>query len=81
MTNEQRLVYRQRKDLQATFINPYNYYQWWSYHERAEKPQDIDSLEKQLAQCKELICAMESSKFWKIRNLWFDFKKILGLAH
>ena len=85
INDEQRLVYRKRKDLQEVFKNPFdtkssefNYYQWWSYYEREEKPQDIDSLEKQLAQCKELISAMETSKFWKLRQKWFQVKARFG---
>ncbi|VEP13667.1 conserved hypothetical protein [Hyella patelloides LEGE 07179] len=87
ISDEQRLVYRQRKDLQTAFKNPYdtktsahNYYQWWFHYEIKEKPQDASDLQRQLAQSQELIRAMESSKFWKMRSFWFSFKKILGIA-
>jgi len=85
--NEQRLVYRQRKDLEKAFANPFdtkspelNYYKWWSHYETEEKQNDVDSLKRQLAKSQELVLAMESSKFWKLRSLWFDFKKILGIT-
>lgn len=82
--DEQRLVYRQRKDLQEAFTNPFDtktsnsYYQWWSHYETEEKPQNREVIQKQLSQSQELIRAMESSKFWKMRSFWFDFKKVLG---
>ena len=83
--DEQRLVYRQRKDLQEDFTNPFdtnsnnNYYQWWSHYEIAETL-DRDVMQSQLYQCQELVRAMESSKFWKMRKLWFDLKKVFGVT-
>ena len=86
ISDEQRLVYRQRKDLQSVFKNPFdttsstnNYSQWWSHYEIEEQPKDVDSLQRQLAHYKELVVAMESSKFWKIRSFWFKVKKLLGI--
>ena len=85
--DEQRLVYRQRQDLQAAFENPfdtktsdYNYVKWWSHYEIKEKPQDVESLQRELAKSQELVSAMESSKFWKIRSIWFKLKKTLGVT-
>ena len=42
----------------------------------SRQPEQIE-LELQQAQAK--IAAMESSKFWKLRNQWFKLKKMLGL--
>jgi hypothetical protein len=39
----------------------------------------IQQLESELQIAKERIAAMETSKFWKIRQIWFKFKKTLGL--
>lgn len=36
--------------------------------------------EKQLQEAKEEIAAMKTSKFWKLRSLWFKVKRTLGLA-
>jgi chromosome segregation ATPase len=41
--------------------------------------EQIQQLESELAQAKDRVEAMESSKFWKLRSYWFSFKKTLGL--
>jgi hypothetical protein len=49
-----------------------------AYHTINHQEQ-IEKLENELQIAKERIAAMESSKFWKIRQIWFKFKKIFGL--
>ncbi len=44
-----------------------------------ERDKFVDKLKMELEQNRALIEGMESSKFWKIRNSWFSFKKLLGL--
>ena len=34
----------------------------------------------ELQQARTTIAAIQSSKFWQVRNNWFKFKKLLGLA-
>lgn len=41
--------------------------------------QQINQLENELEQVKQLVIAMETSKFWKMRSLWFKLKKKLGI--
>ena len=52
-----------------------------SYQEKQniERDKFVDKLKMELEQNRALIEGMESSKFWKIRNSWFSFKKLLGL--
>ncbi|MGA7934496.1 MAG: FkbM family methyltransferase [Kovacikia sp.] len=40
----------------------------------------IQSMELELQSSKERIKAMESSKFWRMRQQWFQFKQAVGLA-
>lgn len=40
----------------------------------------ITALSSQLAEAEDRIRAMETSKFWQLRTLWFRVKKLLGLA-
>lgn len=43
-----------------------------------ELSQQVAELNKQLEATSTLINAMESSKFWKLRNVWFKYKAMLG---
>lgn len=45
-----------------------------------EAEQTILELDEKLRAAKELIGAMESSKFWKLREKWFNLKDKLGLV-
>lgn len=120
ITKEQRLLYRQRQDLQEKFINPFetqipdnSYFYWYQHHEQQQIKQkvnletnleiltqevkklgqenveirqqlqhselEVNELIKKLQNRDGIIHEMESSKFWKIRNLWFFFKgKLFG---
>jgi hypothetical protein len=40
----------------------------------------IDTMQPKIVQLQMTIESMESTKFWKLRNKWFDLKKILGLG-
>jgi glycosyltransferase involved in cell wall biosynthesis len=40
----------------------------------------LESQEAHIAQLQATIDAMKTSKFWKLRTLWFKFKKLLGLG-
>ncbi|MEB3310891.1 MAG: methyltransferase domain-containing protein [Snowella sp.] len=40
---------------------------------------DYEEVQNQLLQYQERIAAMESSKFWKLRKIWFQFKHKCGL--
>jgi FkbM family methyltransferase len=45
----------------------------------AQSHHKILALEAELCQARERVFAMETSKFWKIRNLWFRLRKSLGI--
>lgn len=90
ITQNQRIIYRQREDLQQQFPNPFEvnedscYYNWYQEYEKTEKLKGeerelIRRLENDLAESQALISGMESSKFWKIRQSWFAVKKMFGL--
>ena len=40
---------------------------------------EMQQLQTQLQQAQERITAMETSKFWKLRKVWFKFKQTVGL--
>jgi peptidoglycan hydrolase CwlO-like protein len=39
----------------------------------------LDHTQAELTESQNTIAAMESSKFWKLRNKWLDLKRSLGL--
>jgi Methyltransferase domain len=41
--------------------------------------QELQAIQERLINAESMINAMESSKFWKLRKLWFGFKKRFGL--
>ena len=43
-----------------------------------QRNSELATTQIQLTQSQERIIAMESSKFWQLRKLWFKFKRILG---
>ncbi len=45
-----------------------------------ELQQEIEKQSNELQQAYTTIAAIQSSKFWQVRNNWFKFKKLLGLA-
>ena len=42
--------------------------------------QQINQLQVELSQVQQLVTAMETSKFWKLRSAWFKLKKLMGIA-
>ncbi|MGK7940286.1 MAG: class I SAM-dependent methyltransferase [Crocosphaera sp.] len=44
-----------------------------------EKNQILQTYQQEKQQLSEEVAAMKTSKFWKLRSLWFNVKKILGL--
>jgi hypothetical protein len=49
------------------------------YYDDDKVKQEIEKIEYSLYEAKERIAAMESSKFWQLREKWFKIKKNLGL--
>jgi len=49
------------------------------YLRQKDKSHDFLQLENELRQCRSEIESMKTSKFWKLRTLWFMVKKKLGL--
>lgn len=49
------------------------------YNDDERVKQEIERIEYSLYEAKERINAMESSKFWQLREKWFKIKKTLGL--
>lgn len=45
-----------------------------------EDSTQLGALQKQLEQANERILAMETSKFWKIRKIWFHIRQSLGIS-
>jgi FkbM family methyltransferase len=41
--------------------------------------EQTNHLQNQLSQATQLVTAMETSKFWKMRSLWFKLKKLIGI--
>jgi FkbM family methyltransferase len=41
--------------------------------------EQINHLQNQFSQVQQLVTAMETSKFWKMRSLWFKLKKLIGI--
>ena len=39
----------------------------------------INQLQVELSQVQQLVAAMETSKFWKLRSNWFKLKKLIGI--
>ncbi len=72
--NEYWLKYRIEK-YQEILIQPNGY---WDLH-RTKLTKDTHNLQFEINKFQEEIKAMQSSKFWKIRNLWFRCKEILHL--
>lgn len=92
ITYYQRLRYRNDLHLQEIFKNPFDtsdqencYYNWFRQEEieinqlKEAQNNKFLELQRELEKSKALIEGMESSKFWKIRQNWFTFKKLLGL--
>lgn len=50
------------------------------YYDDEKVKQKIEKIEYSLYEAKERIAAMESSKFWQLREKWFTIKKNLGLS-
>lgn len=49
------------------------------YYDDERLKQEMERIEYSLYEAKERIAAMESSKFWQLREKWFKLKKTLGL--
>lgn len=49
------------------------------YYDDERLKQEMEKIEYSLYEAKERIAAMESSKFWQLREKWFKIKKTLGL--
>lgn len=62
-------VRNRRKDLQSKFK---------AFRSQSNLQQQ--EMQRQLGEAREWITAMESSKFWKLRNRWMRFKKFLRLS-
>ena len=94
ISTEHRLLYRQRRDLQAAFPDPFStdsdecYYNWFHHHgseeyiaQRYNYAQNGESTlhaaQAEIGELQAIISGMESSKFWKLRNLWFLVKQRL----
>ena len=41
--------------------------------------EQIGQLQAQLSEVRQLVTAMEASKFWKLRSAWFKLKKLVGI--
>ena len=41
--------------------------------------EQINQLQIELSQAQQLVAAMETSKFWKMRSTWFEVKKLTGI--
>ncbi len=93
ITVEQRLRYRHDHKIQEYFPEPFkttdeskSYFHWYQLQKLEEEKQKwerdefVNRLKNELEQNRALIEGMESSKFWKIRNAWFAFKKLFGLV-
>ena len=95
ISKDHRLLYRQRRDLQTAFPNPFSteakncYYNWFLHRgetqfiaQRYNYAKDVESAlraaQTEIGELQAIISGMESSKFWKLRNLWFEFKRRLG---
>ncbi|MDJ0743972.1 MAG: glycosyltransferase [Xenococcaceae cyanobacterium MO_167.B27] len=88
--DEARKLYREVKELEETYLNPFGntFYEWYLSHKKYLEQQSPDYLKKKLvdsqqdlATCEELVRAMESSKFWKLRQKWFKLKvKLVSIA-
>jgi FkbM family methyltransferase len=50
-----------------------------SSHQTSTLQEQFLDLQKELSQAKERILAIKSSKFWKLRYLWFRLRKSLGI--
>lgn len=94
ITIQQRLLYRQRVDLQQAFPNPFyvsdkfdtnkSYLHWFMAHGESEWVEQlynysdpksaIAQASQEILHLKATIAGMESSKFWRLRNLWFRLK-------
>jgi len=97
ITEDHRLLYRYRQDLQAVYPDPfftsdpnYSYYHWFAaygnheyipgrYKSLQSVEKDLNTAQREIEDLKRWIQAMESSKFWKLRQAWFWLKKKLGL--
>jgi hypothetical protein len=53
---------------------------YWRFNDISQPKQDLQQLQEQTQQLQVRIEAMESSKFWKLRKLWFKIKRQLGLT-
>ena len=88
--NEARKLYRQVQELEEQHPNPFGeeFYHWYLSHQEYLRQQSVDYLKQSLAssqdtlakrqddldKCQTLVEAMESSKFWKLRQKWFRIK-------
>lgn len=59
-------------------LSPHPYKNFPSLH---LKSQQLETTKAQLQQSQDQILAMESSKFWKLRQQWFMLKSVLGLSN
>jgi glycosyltransferase involved in cell wall biosynthesis len=90
--DEARKLYRQVKELEETYPTPFGreFYQWYLSHQQYLEEQSLDLITKKLAVCqtdlentqqdlaeyRELVLWMESSKFWKLRTQWLKVKTL-----
>lgn len=92
ITQEQRLLYRHREDLQKTYPNPFttsdihhSYYHWFAkkgeqeyipgrYNYFQNPGEALTAAQREIEELKNWVQAMESSKFWKLRQAWFQLK-------
>lgn len=51
-----------------------------AYAQLEELQIQFNDIQSQLKQSREIIQAMETSKFWKFRKIWFKLKRFLGLT-
>ncbi len=81
--NQARELYRQVQEVEDKNPNPFSeeFYRWYLSHKQYLEQQSVDFIKKSLetnqedlAKCQELVEAMESSKFWKLRQGWIKTK-------
>ncbi|NUN64585.1 glycosyl transferase [Pseudanabaena biceps] len=80
---QSRIRYRCDRDLQKYFPHPFDssnldrsYFHW--YRQQESINQALDKSQKNPEYYRSIIASMETSKFWKMRKIWFGFKKFLG---
>ncbi|MEA5600743.1 methyltransferase, partial [Nostoc sp. UHCC 0252] len=70
---EQFQVQSQKPD--EEYQNKFDYiYQQWQETQRL-----LQQAQSEWRQTQDMIQAMETSKFWKLRQIWFQFKRTIGL--